>query len=506
MRDRTWLRILAGVSLLLSGAIESKAATVRSLSLNECLEFALQRNFDLQIERLYADIAGYNLTTAYGAYSPLFSFGAKHEYVSQPGDFDPNKAGVDFPYQESFDTAGPTLTGRVPFGLDYNFGAVATARDAFTDFTSNTNIASDFPSGIRHTNNYFAEAGIRLRQHLLKDSWVDQDSTTIVLRRKDLKISEQRLRFLAMKTVLAVELAYYDLIVARENIRVQEKALELRQQLVTETRRRVQLGDLPPLDSEQAETQLQNTVTALTAAREIFVDRANALKNLLSDHFEKWADIDLQPAETLVAVPAGANRSVSSLNALKSRPDLIEARIAVQKGDAVVKFRFNQLLPSVDVIGSYGGQNIAADASDAFHLRDPFYSYGVVLSFPFSNLAERGKYHASKTDREIADLQLKKAEQSVLVEVANLVNRVGSRFSQVGSTQKARNYAEAALAAEQKKLANGLSTSFFVLQLQETLTLARTTEILALADYNKAVAQLTFAEGRTLEKYRFEMR
>jgi outer membrane protein len=506
MRDRTWLWILGGVVFLFSGQIESKAGTVRALSLKECVDLALQRNFDLQIEQLSADIARDNLTSAYGVYSPVFSFEAKHEYVSQPGDFDPNKSGPDFPYKESFDNAGPMLTGRVPFGLDYDFRGLASSRDARTDFRSNTNTASDFPGGIRHTNNYFADAGINLRQHLLKDFWVDQYSTTIVLRRKDLKISEQRLRFMAMKTVLAVELAYYDLIVARENIRVQEKALELRQQLVAETRRRVQVGDLPPLDSEQAETQLQNTVTALTAAREIFVDRDNALKNLLTDNFERWADIDLQPAETLVAIPAGAERSVSSFNALKNRPDLMEARIAVQKGDAVVKFRFNQLLPSVDVIGSYGGQNISADVDDAFHLRDPFYSYGVVLSFPLSNLTERGKYQASKADRQISELQLKKAEQAVLVSVADLVNRVGSRFSQVGSTQKARTYAEAALAAEEKKLENGLSTSFFVLQLQETLTAARTTELQALADYNKAVAQLAFAEGRTLERYRFEVK
>ncbi len=269
-----------------------------------------------------------------------------------------------------------------------------------------------------------------------------------------------------------------------------------------ETRRRVQVGDLPPLDSEQAETQLQNTVTALTAAREIFVARQNALKNLLTDHFNEWAALDLEPSETLVAVPAGANRAISSLYALKSRPDLIEARIAVEKTDALVKFRFNQLWPALDLIGCYSGQNIAATAGGSFNLRDPIYSYGVVLSFPLSNVSERGKYRASKADKQIAQLQLKKAEQQVLVEVADLVNRVDSQFSQVGSTQKARTYAENALAAEQKKLANGLSTSFIVLQLQEILTAARTAELQALADYNKAVAQLTFAEGRTLDKYR----
>ena len=71
----------------------------------------------------------------------------------------------------------------------------------------------------------------------------------------------------------------------------------------------------------------------------------------------------------------------------------------------------------------------------------------------------------------------------------NFQNRIQSRFTQVNSTRKARGYAEAALAAEQKKLQNGLSTSFFVLSLQETLTAAQTAEITALAEFNKAVAQ-----------------
>jgi hypothetical protein len=40
-----------------------------------------------------------------------------------------------------------------------------------------------------------------------------------------------------------------------------------------------------------------------------------------------------------------------------------------------------------------------------------------------------------------------------------------------------------------------------VLQLQETLTATRTAEVQALADYNKILAQLAFAEGSILEKH-----
>jgi len=79
-------------------------------------------------------------------------------------------------------------------------------------------------------------------------------------------------------------------------------------------------------------------------------------------------------------------------------------------------------------------------------------------------------------------------------------------YKQVGSSRQAREFAEAALDAEQKKYDNGLSTPFLVLQFQDRLTLARSAEIAALAAYNVAKAQLAFQEGSTLEKNKIELK
>ena len=46
----------------------------------------------------------------------------------------------------------------------------------------------------------------------------------------------------------------------------------------------------------------------------------------------------------------------------------------------------------------------------------------------------------------------------------------------------------------------GKSTSFNVLQFQRDLTAARSAEVKALADYNKALHQFYFREGSTLER------
>ena len=51
-----------------------------------------------------------------------------------------------------------------------------------------------------------------------------------------------------MNTVTTVEQAYYDLIYDRENVTVQEKAVELATQLVVENKKRVEVGALAPLD------------------------------------------------------------------------------------------------------------------------------------------------------------------------------------------------------------------------------------------------------------------
>ncbi|HWV98448.1 MAG TPA: TolC family protein [Candidatus Acidoferrum sp.] len=506
MRFRILLGLVVGATLLASAQSTHPAADTRSLSLRECIDLALSRNLDLRIEHLTADIAGYNLSSAYGPYAPLFSFRARHDYVSQPGDFDPQKINPDFPYVMQNDTLGPTLGGKLPLGLSYNFNAFTREDNARTDFTSDPADAANFPGGIRRTNNYFTGANVTLQQHLLKDFWIDADRELVLVRRKELKMSQQALRFRVMQTMLAVELGYYDLSAAREYVRVQEKTLELRQQFVAETRRRVEVGDLPPLDSEQAETQLQNALTALTAAREAFVAQQNTLKNLLTDNFREWADVDLEPADALLALPAENNRADSFQKALRDRPDLIEARLAVERSDVMVKFRRNQLFPNLDLIGRYGGLGVDPDpgtsVNNALSFRNQEYSYGVVVSVPLSNVGERGSYHASRAAKQITELQLQKAEQEVLVQIADFVNRSQSRFSQVGSTRKARTYAEAALNAEVKKLQNGFSTSFVVLQLQEILTAARTAEVQALADYNKTLAQLAFAEGSMLERNR----
>lgn len=470
---------------------------------------ALGRNLDLQIQKTTAEISDFSLRGAYGVYWPVFAFQARRDFVSQPANFDPQKLNPDYPYELTVDEFSSSLAGDLPFGLSYDFSALRGQRDAQTDFSNLQDAYELWPNGIRETNNYFGEARVTATQHLLRDFWYDQNRLSIVLAKKNQQISLQVYRMQVLQTVLAVELAYYDLVAARDAIRVGESSRSLREALLKEIRRRVEVGDLPPLDLDQAEAEYQNSVTTVIAARERYTTAENLLKSLVTDDFASWADVQVEPADVLVAPPPLLSRSESFQQALKHRPDLAEARLTIQKSSAVVQFRMNQLFPALDLVGRYGGLGVANDSSGAFNealrFQDPIYYYGVVLSMPLNNLRERNDYRASKAQREIAELQLKKAEQAVMVLVADWVNRVQSRYTRVSSTRAARQFAEAALRNEERKLQNGLSTSFFVLELQEKLMTAQNAEIQAIADYNKALAHLGFAEARSLDRHGITM-
>ena len=182
-----------------------------------------------------------------------------------------------------------------------------------------------------------------------------------------------------------------------------------------------------------------------------------------------------------------------------------------------VRFRRNQLFPTLNVIGSYGLRG--ADAIQAFPPDDPKASrslafqqiedqttpnsmVGVLFSIPITSTAERANYAASKELKEQAELLVKQKEELILREIADAVDQARYSFQRAESARKAARFAAEALEAEEQKLRGGTGSIFFVLQAQTDLALAQVTELAAKRDYNKALSQLYFTEGTLLERHR----
>jgi outer membrane protein len=393
------------------------------------------------------------------------------------------------------------LRGLAPWGLNYNVrGEISDSTG--TSFGQIGNII--VPRPVDQTQ---GRVSANLAQPLLRNFWIDGARLTIEYNRTQVGLSELQLEQQLMNTVTAVELAYYDLILAFETVKVQETALELAQRLLAENRKRVEVGALAPLDEKQAEAQVATTRSDLLSAQRMLSVQQNALKNLLSSEFSEWHRLILVPQEPLTAVPKVFNLSDSWLQAMTRRPELLQTRLNLEQQGIVIQYRRNQLLPQLDVVGSYG--RLATVEGDGYYgrvltdLREgagSFYSIGGQIVFPLGNRSARSNYRAAQAEREQVLLRMKQLEQNIMVEIDNAIQLARTQFERVDATRRAREYQEAALQAEEKKLESGKSTSFFVLQLQRDLTAASSAEVQALADYNRALVQLALAEGSVLDR------
>jgi outer membrane protein TolC len=191
--------------------------------------------------------------------------------------------------------------------------------------------------------------------------------------------------------------------------------------------------------------------------------------------------------------------------ALNLRPELQQARLDVERQGIQIKINRNALYPQIDlkVGGGYAGSRneFSGVFTDLERFEQPFYYFGGQLSYPLGNRNARNNYRASKAQWDVAQLALKKLEQDIMIQVDNDIKLAQANYERVAATRKAREYAEAALAAEQKKLESGKSTTFFVLRLQSDLTAAQSDEIAALVQYRRSLAQLARDEGTTLERH-----
>lgn len=493
------LALFVGHGSLQAQTQPQPAPASRPIALNEAIALALQHNLDIQIERYNPQLALLDLNVVYGGYDPNFNFRAQQSFSSSAGRFEPT-LGFNLPSTETFsETFSTGLGGTAPgSGTRYDISASINRTSGTFPGAGGSVINRDFQ--------YNPRVQLSVTQPLLKDFWIDGIRYQIALNKKNVQISEYLLSRQIMDIITRVEQAYYELIFARENVKVQEKALELAQRSLSENKRRVEVGALAPLDEKQAESLVASSKADLLVAQRTLSVQENSLKNLLTDEYSSMHDVALVPSEGLLPTVVVFDLQESWKRALTSRPDLLQSRTDLEKRDITLKYQHNQLFPALDLLGTYGRNGLPqaeiSPSLDGISRGDnPFWTIGAQLSIPVGNRAARYRYRVSKAEKAQAILQLKRLEQTIMVEVDNGVKLAQANFERITASREARVYAEAALDAEQKKLENGKSTSFVVLQLQRDLTLRRSQEIRALADYNNTLANLSFSEGQTMERH-----
>jgi outer membrane protein TolC len=392
-------------------------------------------------------------------------------------------------------------------------------------------------------------------QPLLRGRSFDQPRRVIEIAKRNIEITDTQFRQRSIEIVAAAERAYWDLTYALRNLQVQRDGVRDAKVQLEHNRRLVDEGQLAPIDIVAAETQVANYEQAVYDALNVVNVAENALKNLISPNrnAELWSEaiVPVDPVE--VAVP-GTSLPEAMDVAIANRPELEINRYQKDINEIDQRFYKDQTKPQIDLIASYGSAGIGGSQNpnfsspfdapcnpadpgyeacvlaqqqrqaqqqallnsiggsgsaytDIFGNKYPTYRVGVQFNLPlFGDKTAKANLGKSRVESERLDVQRESLEQVVQVEVRNAVQAVRTAEARLRTASVARENTAKQYESEQRKLDNGQSDVYRVLERQTALTAARSNELRARIELNKAIAELERATGRTLAANNVEAR
>jgi len=519
-RPMSLKKLIMGCSAAI-GLTAASAAEIPNgpITLEQCIQLAIENNLNLRITNYQPRLAAIGLQSTYSAYDPNFNIGISDGNRINKARQNPLQFEIPTSTTDSFGH-NYGLSGMLPTNTRYNLSLSGNESTGFS--------GAAFGS-------YGSNARITLTQPLLKGAW-SGDRTRMNIRMQKLQIKNSSFSVIRQitQTVSSVELAYYALIASRENVKVAEETLALTEKNFSNQKRRAEVGTLAKSQLPVLEAELYSQKASLLSVQNSYADSVNTLKRLLTDDFGAVLATKLLPVGELNPVQTVFSRNDSWDKALNQRPEILQSKVSLENEDIRLKFNKNQLYPQLDLRATYGlsgsdsarykyiprtdksgnpvlGSNnqpildrlISQDASFSRAFGEsgdyPYYSVGVTLSIPIPNRSARANYKSSQLQKEMAVLQHKELEQSILVEIDRLIRDAEYRFEQITVTRQARLSSELALENDTKRYNEGAIENYQVLQAQRDLTNRRYSEINAKVQYLTALSRLAQAEGSTLE-------
>jgi outer membrane protein TolC len=301
-------------------------------------------------------------------------------------------------------------------------------------------------------------------------------------------------------TVLNVQIAYADVLLAEQQIVVQEASVDLLKRELADTQRRFDAGTVPRFNVLRAEVELANARPRLIRARNGLRTAKNNLANLLGVDVPKEAleDIPLKLSGKLEAVPYPIELRRALALALERRSELgaLRKAEALRKEELVTAKAGYK--PSLETYAGYDAHNspFSSDLTAEKH----GWIAGVQLNWNlFDGLRTQGKVREATALGAKAGIDLDDAGRRIELEVRTSFSTFIEADEVLKSQEKVVEEAEESLRLATARAEAGTGTQLDVLGAQTALTEARTTQIQALHDYAVARARLERAVGQGAE-------
>ena len=483
------------------------------LSLKSYLDLALNNNTDIQIQRLFLEIPKNAITRSFSIFDPLF--------VTRLSSTRTKTASTDaLAGASTLSSLSQPLTVNwqqiAPTGTQYsiNYGASKSS--------SNSTFANLNPA-------FGSNVNLSFTQPLLRGRDLQVLRAPITIAKSRLRASEYGFQDLLQQLLTNSENAYWDVIGARENLKVQEEALGLADTSLKRAQRELELGALPALEIYQPQ--------AVYARAEILVTQARYRLAQTEDALRRQMGIDLDPelrklpiVLTESVLPPTDNKAFDKesivADAVRLRPDVLNQRQLLDIDEIGLRVASDGLRPDFSLFGNYstqgrGGpiirrQNIFnpdgttspvistipggfGDAIDQmFGFGFPIIGGGIQIRLPIRDRNASANYADAIVNKRLDQLRLRVVEQNVRLDVLTAINQVENSRASVDLAKIAAGLAQKRVEADQKRYELGTITLFFLLDSQNALTQAQSDLVTQSVQYRRNLLNLYRRSGTLL--------
>jgi len=533
------------------------------LSLQDAMALALENNLDIAIQRYTPWIAETDIlrTRAGGAARGLSGTGTASVLGTIPAQtFDPLVSWTGSVDHRNIPVNNPFISGTgslLPNVVNHTIQSNFSYSQAFhtgTAFavTSNNSRSTTTSPATRFNPAVQSTMFVSFTQELLNGFGLLPNTRFIRIAKNNKKIADLTFAQQVITSVVQAENLYWELVFAREDVKVKEHSVALAEKLYNDNKRQVEIGTLAPIEVVRAEAEVARARQDLIVSQTVHLQQQMLLKNAIS---KNPMDPTLQAVEIIPTDTATPPSQIEITplqdavkEALQKRPDVRQVEVDLLNRDINVRATRNALLPVLALFAQYGWTGLAGDSrlpgaptgtftananspvvtasgtptgtftsipvlgpstlaqsglatalGNIFASDFPTYTVQLNLSIPIRNRSAQADSARALLERRQAEARLQQIQNGVVVEVRNAQIALEQDRARVDSAVKARVLAEQTLDAEQKKFQLGASTIFFVIQAQRDLANAQDVELRALVDLAKARIDFDRALGRTLE-------
>jgi len=315
-----------------------------------------------------------------------------------------------------------------------------------------------------------------------------------------------QLQTVIQDTLLDTRTAYYDALLAREQITVHEASVKLLQNELDDQQRRYKAGTVPHFNVLRAEVQLANERPLLIQARNSFRIAKNNLSNALGYNLPTniWEDIPMQFSDKLDASPYQVDLPSAIANAIETRSELVALRKTADLQKLNIVNARSGYKPQLSVFAGYSwySANYAAPPlTPPLSLEQDFHGYnaGAQVSWDiFDGMLTRGKVIQARADYEKSKNDLTDETRQIELQVRTDYSDFVEAKEVLDSQKTVLAEAEEALREARARFDAGTGTQLDVLDAETSLTQARATNVQALHDYDTARAKLERAIGEDM--------